>query len=259
MISILSWNINGFRAILQKGALKSVWEKDYDIICFQEVKLVDIEIVKKTIPNQYYIYSNVSEDKGRNGVITLTKIKACSVEYVIGHEKFDKQGRYIRIDYPEFSVINLYMPHGRRDKSQLNFKIEVAETLGIMLVKSVDKKIIIATDFNIARGEIDVCRAKQNQNSIMFTDAERMIISKLYQIGYRDSFREMYPSRIEYTWWSYAFECRKRNIGWRIDYFFVSKNLLDSIVRLDVIKEQLGSDHCPILMYIRGDFDGNIR
>lgn len=251
MFRLISWNMNGFRSILQKGLLEGIWNEDYDMICFQEVKLSDLKILGKVVPDQYHIYANVTSN-GRNGVLILTKKEACSVDYIIGHEKFDNEGRFIKVDFGEFSLINLYMPHGGRDKSRLAYKLEVAKILEKKLKQLLNRKVIIATDFNIARDEIDVCRADKNYKNIMFTNEERLVISNICKMGYKDVFRELYPEKIEYTWWSYAFECRKRNIGWRIDYFFVSEIFMEDIIEVAVMKEQMGSDHCPIIIEFKG-------
>lgn len=250
VFKIISWNVNGFRSIMRKGYLDSIWEGDYDIICLQEVKLADLESLQKVVPTEYFVYDNLSMQKGRSGVIVLSKRKAESVEYSIGHEAFDKQGRYLKVNYNDFSIIDLYMPHGGRDKANLDFKLEVSEKLQSLLVHMSDKNIIIATDFNIARADIDVCNAEQNRNNIMFTPREREVVAKMDEIGFKDAFRELYPDKVEYTWWTYAFECRERNIGWRIDYFFVSKTIMDKIEKIDVLKTQMGSDHCPIVLQI---------
>lgn len=252
MLKLISWNINGFRSILQKGFLENILNEAYDMICFQEIKLRDLEILRSVVPNQYYTYGNVMHN-GRNGVLVLTKKEANLVDYRIGHEKFDNQGRFIRIDFSDFSLINLYMPHGGRDKSQLNFKLEVAKIFEEKLNQILDRKVIIATDFNIARDDIDVCRADQNHKNIMFTDEEKLVISNICKMGYKDAFRELYPEKREYTWWSYAFDCRKRNIGWRIDYFFVAESLMDNVIKVDIMKEQMGSDHCPIVIELKGE------
>lgn len=250
MINILSWNINGYRSLLQKGVLFDILANNYDIICFQEVKLLDLNIVEQTIPISYHIYGNISSN-GRNGVVVLSKKEANTIGYTIGHTEFDKQGRYIRIEYPEFTLINLYMPHGGRDKSKLPYKIEVATAIENVLKSIVCENVIIATDLNIARDDIDVCRAKFNYNNIMFTASERNILQKYLQTGYKDAYRELYPLNQAFTWWSYAFECRKRNIGWRIDYFLVSSVMMSLVKDVRILKEQMGSDHCPIVMELR--------
>ena len=140
------------------------------------------------------------------------------------------------------------MPHGRRDKLDLPFKLEVAHTLIRYLKKHAGKKIIIATDFNIARSNEDVCKSKENINNTMFTFEERQVIAELCKLGYYDSFRELFPQKISYTWWTYAFDARKRNIGWRIDYFFVTEKILKNVIDIEIDKNQEGSDHCPTIM-----------
>lgn len=255
MLKIISWNVNGFRSILKKGFLADVLEKDYDIICFQEVKLSNLENIRRVVPTHYHIYGNITSNS-RNGVLVLSKKKAISVEYKIDHKEFDNQGRYIKIDFPDFTLINLYMPHGGRDKSKLPFKIEVAKTIEQNLKQIVNRRVIIATDFNIARDDIDVCRANHNHNNIMFTDGERAIVNNILNIGYKDIYRELNPQKQKYTWWSYAFECRNRNIGWRIDYFFVSEKLMPNISSIHILTEQIGSDHCPIMIELEDTVNG---
>lgn len=256
MPDILSWNINGFRSILNKGYLTEILEEAYDIICFQEIKMSDIQLLRDVIPKKYHIYANLSEAKGRNGVVVLSQEKPEVVTYTLGHERFDKEGRYIKLDYKDFSLINLYMPHGKRDKSQLSYKLEVAEVLKKKLKLLLDQNVIIATDFNIASDDIDVCRAEQNYKNIMFTEAERQIVRNVCEMGYKDSFRELYPDKVGYTWWTYAFNCREKDIGWRIDYFFVSVGMLKRTKEVKIQRTQKGSDHCPVLIRIKGKDDG---
>lgn len=248
VFKIISWNVNGFRSIIEKGYFDSILEGNYDIICLQEVKLADLESLQKVVSTEYYVYGNLSIQKGRNGVVVLSKKEADSVNDTIGHATFDIQGRYLKVNYNDFSIINLYMPHGGRDKANLDFKLDVSEKLQSLLVHMRDENVIIATDFNIARADIDVCRAEQNRNNIMFTPREREVVAKMDEIGFKDAFRELYPDKIEYTWWTYAFDCRERNIGWRIDYFFVSQKIMDKIEKIDILKTQMGSDHCPIIL-----------
>lgn len=249
MVSIITWNVNGFRSIMEKGCLPDILEKNYDIICLQEVKISTMDIIRKNVPSSYNIYGNAPL-RGRNGVVVLSKQMARSIDYTIGHDDFDKQGRFLCVHYSGFSVVNLYMPHGGRDKAKLPFKLEAGKTLISKLEYFANDNVIIATDLNIARNDIDVSRAEQNHNNIMFTSAERKICNDIISIGYKDVFRERNPSSKEYSWWSYAFECRKRNIGWRIDYFFVSEKLMPQVSDIRILRDQIGSDHCPILLEV---------
>ena len=203
---------------MNKGLLPEFFKNGYDIICFQEVKLSDLDCIRKVVPIEYHIYGNITSI-GRNGVLILSRIKAISVEYTIGHRKFDEEGRYIKAVFSDFILINLYMPHGGRDKSRLPYKIEVARVLVNCFEKIANKKVVIATDFNIARDNIDVCRTSQNHNNIMFTQEERTIINNIFNIGYRDAYREIHPKKAEYTWWSYAFDCRKKILDGELTIF----------------------------------------
>ena len=256
MFEILSWNINGFRSVLKKGHLNDILAKRYDIICFQEAKLSDAGILYDVVPKDYHIYVNLSQIKGRNGVIILSKRQPITATYILGNDRFDTEGRYIKLDYEDFTLINLYMPHGQRDKSQLDYKLEISKLFIQELKRLSDKNVIVATDFNIAAKDIDVCRADQNYKNIMFTEAERKVVNNICKIGYKDSFRELYPGKVEYTWWTYAFNCREKNIGWRIDYFFVTAGVFKRTKEVEILKEKEGSDHCPIVIRIRGKEDG---
>lgn len=253
MLDILSWNVNGFRSILEKGCWDELLRKQYDIICFQEVKLSDAQKLREMLPEKYKLYFNLSKEKGRNGVAVYSKMDAKHVTYSLGHQRFDAEGRYIKLEYEDFVLINLYMPHGRRDKSQLKYKLEIAGVFCEELMRITCPNIIIATDFNIASDSIDVCRADQNEKNIMFTEAERQILHHIFDMGYKDSFRELYPCKVEYTWWSYAFDCRGKNIGWRIDYFLVTSNILQRTEEVEILKDQMGSDHCPSVIRIKGE------
>lgn len=256
MCDILSWNINGFRSILRKGYWDDILDEQYDILCFQEAKLSDARILYDVVPEEYHVYVNFSKAKGRNGVVVLSKRQPKHITYALGHERFDTEGRYIKLDYEDFTLINLYMPHGKRDKSQLDYKLEVAKVLCEELKRISNQNVIIATDFNIAASSIDVCRADKNNKNIMFTEAERQVVHNICDIGYRDSFRELYPHKVEYTWWSYAFDCREKNVGWRIDYFFVTDGILKKTEKVEIRKGQRGSDHCPCVIRIRRKLDG---
>lgn len=250
MYNIISWNVNGFRSVLRKGYLDNIWKSDYDFICFQEVKLSDVLILEEEVPKEYFIYSNISSNKGRNGVVVLSKKKAQKVTNILGDERFDKEGRYLELDYEQFILINLYMPHGKRDKSDIPYKLSVGQLLLDRLKKMENQNLILATDFNIARDINDVSRASSNMSNTMFTSKERELVKQLCLCGFYDVFREKYPDKIEYTWWTYAFNAREKNMGWRIDYFFVSLNILNQIRDIKILNNQYGSDHCPIEIQI---------
>ncbi len=252
MKTIVSWNINGMRSCIRNGYINSLWNLNADMICLQEVKLSDMNDVNDSLPKGYHCYGNLSSDKGRNGVLIISKKKTDHVMIRTGNDRLDAQGRFIQADYDGFTLINLYMPHGGRDKKSLPFKIEVFETMQKYFQQIADNPVVVATDFNMAAGDIDVCNAEKNRKNIMFTEEERQMVASMSAIGYTDIYRALYPDKKEYTWWSYAFDCRKRNIGWRIDYFWVTKTMIDRIEDVIVANEIFGSDHCPIIMKYRG-------
>ena len=251
MIKILSWNINGFKSILGKGYFDEICRRDYDMICLQEVKLSDENVLRQNIPEAYYLSCHLSQDKGKSGVAVLTKKRPKKTEYCLGYEKFDSQGRLLQIEVEDFTLLNVYIPHGRRVKSELPYKLETLEKLTERLKMLSEKPVVLAGDFNIARSDLDVCKASQNRKNIMFTQDEKEALEKICQAGYTDVFRSLHPDKKEYTWWTYAYNARQRNIGWRIDYFFASNQMLPRIKDIIVEKEQKGSDHCPITLYIR--------
>lgn len=251
MIKILSWNINGFRSILSKGIFEELCSREYDIMCFQEVKLSDESFLMKNLPVSYYMECNLSQNRGKSGTAILFKQKPRMTERILGHEKFDKQGRFLQVDFEDFILINVYIPHGRRDKAELPYKLEVLNVLEERMRLLSDKPVVLTGDFNVARDDLDVCKASQNRKNIMFTQEERDSINKICQTGYTDVFRKLYPDKREYTWWTYAYNARQRNIGWRIDYFFASDRILPRIKDIVVEKEQKGSDHCPVTLYMR--------
>lgn len=251
MSKLLSWNINGLISAYQKGGLSTILEEGYDYICLQEVKSDNIDLIKRIVPNYYNIQFNFSKQKGKNGVIVLSKEKPIDCSKLLGENKFDSQGRFLNLQYHDFRLINLYLPHGGRDKKNLDFKLESATIFLNLLKLYKNERIIIAADFNIAHKEIDVYNAKTNKKNIMFTNEERSVIDNLLELGFIDVYRHLYKDTINYSWWTYAFNCRERNIGWRIDYFFVANCLKDNIKDIKMLGSIYGSDHCPIELKLR--------
>jgi len=246
-MKIITWNINGLKSAVEKGDFNQLLDKQIDIICLQEVKVSDEEYIKSIIPTDYTLYINKAEKNGYSGVAVLSKKKANKVQYKIGLERFDKEGRYILLEFDKFILYNLYIPHGGRDKKNLEYKLDVCEKIIHKLKSDIsnEKKIIVTTDFNIAHLEIDLARPKQNRKNIMFTDKEREIVDNILNIGFVDSFRYYSKEPGYYTWFPYAFDARNRNLGWRIDYIFISDNLKKYIKSVKILKEIYGSDHCP--------------
>jgi len=247
-MKIITWNINGLKSAVEKGDFELLLKKQVEFICIQEVKVSDENYIRDIVPEEYNLYINKAEKNGYSGVAVITKRKANKELYKIGIDRFDKEGRCIVLEFDEFKLYNLYIPHGGRDKRNLEYKIDVCKKIINKLKEDVieDKRIIVTTDFNIAHCEIDLARPKQNRKNIMFTDEERELIDKILKIGMTDSFREYTREPGLYTWFPYAFDARNRNLGWRIDYIFLSNNLKKYIKSVKILKDINGSDHCPM-------------
>ncbi len=246
-MKIISWNINGYRSAEKLGYLTSLLqEKQPDIICLQEIKM------NEPFPNHYgyHDYYNYASKKGYSGVAVLTKEVPIKVQRFIGLEQFDTEGRFLLLEFEKFVLINIYIPHGGRKKENHSYKFGSINKL-IQLVKKITKNVILCTDFNIAHTELDVKNYKTNYHNNMFSYEEREKIDELLQTGLIDSFRSLSREDHIYSMWPNGFHARERNMGWRIDYIFVSKKLEKNLKDVVYLKNQLGSDHCPCLADIR--------
>ncbi len=245
-MKLISWNVNGLRACLQKGFLDFFKEADADVFCLQETKLQegqhDLEL-----PG-YYQYWNYAEKKGYSGTALFTREKPLSVTYGIGEEKHDKEGRVITAELEDFYVVTVYVPNSQRELTRLDYRMEWEAAFLAYLKKLEEKKpVIFCGDLNVAHQEIDLKNPKSNRHNAGFTDEERSCFTKLLQNGFVDTYRYFYPDKEGvYSWWSYMFQARSKNAGWRIDYFVVSevlkKRLADAVFHTQV----MGSDHCPV-------------
>jgi len=248
-MKIISWNINGIRSIYKKNFLHWLLTHKADIVCLQEIKAQREQIPSDLLQlKDYYFYFNQAVKKGYAGVAVYTKQKPLKIKDKLGLDRFDEEGRILQLEYPGFVLINLYMPHGGRQKENLGYKLEVYSCLLKFLrnLKKRSKNIILIGDFNIAHQEIDLARPKQNQNNIMFTLEERKQIDKIIGLGFIDAFRKFHKEGAYYTWWPYMANARQRNLGWRIDYSFVAKELTPRLKDAFIFSEMRGSDHCPI-------------
>ncbi len=246
-MKIISWNVNGIRSVYKKGFLKFIKKYDPDILCLQEIRAGKEQFPKELINlNNYFFYINSSRKKGRAGVAIYTKEKPIDVDNIFGYKYFDREGRFLRLDFKNFILINLYFPHGGRKKERLNYKLKIYDYFLNFAKKNKNKKIVLVGDFNIAHKDIDLTRPKQNKNNIMFTKEERKILDRLVSLNFIDSFRKLNPKKIQYTWWPYFANARERNLGWRIDYIFVSGVLFNKVKKSFILNEVIGSDHCPI-------------
>lgn len=248
-MKIISWNVNGLRAILKKEFLPWFKEASPDILCIQETKLQEatLEDEAKNIEG-YYSYFSFAEKKGYSGVATYTKVKPKNVYHGIGIEKFDSEGRILITEFDEFTLLNIYFPNGQMNEERLNYKMEFYDAILDYcnnLVKN-GIKLVICGDYNTAHTEMDIKNAKANEKTSGFLPMEREWLDKFISNGYTDTFRFMNPEEVKYSWWSYRFKARERNTGWRIDYHFISDSLKPNLKDAEILNEVFGSDHCPI-------------
>jgi exodeoxyribonuclease-3 len=247
---ILSWNVNGLRAALNKGFLQWMKKDSPDILCIQETKAHPDQLSEDILnPDGYYSYWDSSTlKKGYSGVATFSKEKPIKVETGLGSEKFDKEGRVLMTEFKHFILFNVYFPNGKSSSDRLNFKLEFYEMFlhKIESLKKEGKKIIFCGDVNTAHKEIDLTHPKNNEKISGFLPIERKWIDRVIEHGYLDSLREFHPEPELYSWWDLKTAARKRNVGWRIDYFFVQNELKGNLKDGFIIPEVMGSDHCPV-------------
>ncbi|MDE5679747.1 MAG: exodeoxyribonuclease III [Lachnospiraceae bacterium] len=250
-MKLISWNVNGLRACVEKGFLSFFKEADADIFCIQESKLSEGQI-SLDLPG-YYQYWNYAEKKGYSGTALFSKTEPLAVTKGIGIEEHDKEGRVITAEYPAFYVVTVYTPNAQRELTRLSYRLAWEDAFLAYLKKLEEKKpVIFCGDLNVAHKEIDLKNPKSNRKNAGFTDEERGCFSRLLEAGFTDTFRYFYPELTgAYSWWSYMFKAREKNAGWRIDYFVVSDCLKDRLQSAAIHSEVLGSDHCPVELVIQ--------
>ncbi len=253
-MKILSWNVNGIRSCIEKGFLKSIEKINPDIICLQEIKAHPEQVDIKLTDYEHHFW-NSAERKGYSGTAIFSKIKPLSVKYGFGH--LDEEGRVITIEFENFFLITVYTPNSKPDLSRLNFRYETWDIEFLKYIKSLKKPVIFTGDLNVAHEEIDLKNPASNKTTKTrpgnagFTDKERKRFKDFLNAGYIDTFRYLHKDKVQYSWWSYMFQSRKRNIGWRIDYFLIDKKLIPNLKNSEILDEVLGSDHAPILLEIK--------
>jgi exodeoxyribonuclease III len=248
-IKILSWNVNGIRAIYKKGLIDWFKTAKPDILCLQETKAM-----KEQLPDDllnvkgYKSYFSSAERKGYSGTATYTKINPVKVDNGIGIKKFDSEGRFLVTEFDEFILFNIYFPNGKAKEERLQYKMDFYESFLKHLKKLLKqgKKIVICGDVNTAHKEIDLARPKPNEKISGFLPKEREWIDKLLKTGFTDTLRVFNQKPEQYTWWDMMTRARDRNVGWRIDYFFISDNLKDNLKNAFILTDIMGSDHCPV-------------
>ena len=244
-MKLVSWNVNGLRAIVGKNFMEFFNEVDADIFCVQETKLQEGQISLE-LPG-YHMYWNYADKKGYSGTAIFTKSKPISVSYGIGVDIHDHEGRVITLEYPEFYMITVYVPNSQDELKRLSYRMEFEDDFRKYILKLEEKKPVIYTgDLNVAHEEIDLKNPKTNHMNAGFTDEERNKMTEMLDSGHIDTFRYLYPEKVEYSWWSYRFHAREKNVGWRIDYFIASDSLKSKIIDAKIHTQVLGSDHCPI-------------
>ena len=245
-MKLISWNVNGIRACLTKG-FEGIFKKlDADIFCIQETKCQPEQIELEF--EGYTSYWNSAEKKGYSGTAIFTKQKPINVTYGIGIEEHDKEGRVITLEFEKFYMVDIYTPNSKRELERLDYRQIWEDVIRKYLLKlNETKPVIMCGDLNVAHKEIDLKNPKTNRHNAGFTDEERQKMTELLDAGFIDSFRYLYPDKENaYSWWSYMGHAREKNVGWRIDYFIVSKSIENQIKEAKIYPEIMGSDHCPV-------------
>ena len=249
-MKLISWNVNGIRACITKGFKEFFEAIDADIFCLQETKChpgqVELEF------EGYKSYWNSAERKGYSGTAIFTKKQPVNVTYGIGIEEHDKEGRIITLEFENFYLVTNYTPNAKRELERLDYRMVWEDEIRKYLLELNKKKpVIMCGDLNVAHEEIDLKNPKTNKGNAGFTNEEREKMTELLNAGFIDSYRYLYPEKIEYSWWSYMGHAREKNVGWRIDYFIVSNDFRENIKDATIYTEILGSDHCPVGLEIK--------
>jgi exodeoxyribonuclease-3 len=254
-MKIVTWNVNGIRAVAQKGFFDWMKREDPDILCLQETKAHPTQLEPSLLsPQGYKTHWSSAQKKGDSGVALYLKKDPINVKEGLDVEAFDQEGRTLITEYEDFILFNGYYPNGQHDLGRVGFKLKYSDTVlekAKALQQEKKKPIILTGDFNTAHKEIDLARPKENEGNTGFLPEERAWIDKLVQNGFIDIFREFEPGPQHYSWWSYRAGARPRNIGWRIDYFFITPDLKDRVERVYHQPQVMGSDHCPIVLELK--------
>lgn len=249
-MKIVSWNVAGLRACLNKGLDRFVAEDKADIYCFQETKITEEENPFHPLGYREYLYS--AEKKGYSGTMIYSKVEPISIKYGIDDEEYDSEGRTITLEFENFYLVNCYVPNSKRGLLRLDSRIRFEEVIKKYLLDLKSKKnVVYCGDLNVAHEEIDIKNPSTNHMSAGFTDEERDKMTKLLEVGFIDTYRYYNPDTVKYSWWSYMHQARSKDIGWRIDYFIVNKEFINNVTNTMIYTDVLGSDHCPIGIEIK--------
>ena len=250
---ILSWNVNGIRAVEKKGFIEYVKNSGYDLIGLQETKAEPSQLSEELLNiDGYKSYFMSAQKKGYSGVAIYTKVEPLEVSDM-GLSEFDSEGRVIIAKFPEFTFINAYFPNSQDAGKRIEYKVDFCETMLKLCNERVARgeNIVLCGDYNIAHTEIDLARPKQNEGNPGYLPEERSFMTKFLEAGYIDTFRHFRPTEVKYSWWSYRMMARSKNIGWRIDYHCVNKDFIDRVVDVEILNEVEGSDHCPVYIEVK--------
>lgn len=244
-MKFISWNVNGFRACLGKGFEDFFYSADADFFCLQETKMQPGQA--DFHPDGYFEYWYSAEKKGYSGTAVFAKREPLSVKYGIGIPYHDTEGRAITLEYEDFYLLCVYTPNAQRELARLSYRMEWEDALrGYIKELDAVKPVVYCGDLNVAHEEIDLKNPKTNHKSAGFSDEERGKFTELLSGGFTDTFRKLYPDKVEYSWWSYMMKAREKNVGWRIDYFVISDRLFSKVRDSYILTDVMGSDHCPV-------------
>lgn len=246
----ISWNVNGLRACMKKGFREFFLEVDVDFFCLQETKMKEEQ--KSFTFEGYYEFWNDAIRPGYSGTLIYTKHEPLNVTRGLPDGTYNDEGRILTLEYDTFYLVNTYVPNSKRELLRLDYRMKYEdEVRNYLNMLNESKPVILTGDLNVAHQEIDLKNPKTNRRNAGFTDEERGKLTALLDSGFTDTFRYLYPDRIKYSWWSYMFGARKNNVGWRLDYFLVSNDIVDNVVESEIYNEILGSDHCPVYLELK--------
>lgn len=255
-MKIVSWNVNGLRAIMKKGFKDSVVALDPDLLFIQETKMQEDQLVEEILLKElgYTLTMHSGVRKGYSSVAVYSRIPVDEIVRGCGIEEYDVEGRVLQVNIGEYAIFGIYFPNGGRGEERLSYKMRFYDDLLMKfnLQRDSGKKVIITGDFNVAHNEIDLANPESNRKTSGFLEIERNWFTKLLENGYVDVYRQMNPEKVIYTYWDQRFKARDRNVGWRIDYFVVSKNAADDVEAAEIYNDIMGSDHCPLSLTLKG-------
>lgn len=250
-MKMISWNVNGIRAVMKKDFLNSLESMNTDVLCLQETKAQDEQVFETLdVLDGYYIYCNSAVKKGYSGTAILSRSEPIAVEYDMGLAEHDTEGRVIAAEYEDYILVTVYTPNSGSELARLGYR-QTWDAAFLAYLKNLEKRkpVVVCGDLNVAHTEIDLARPKQNYNKAAgYMQEEIDGMNNLHAAGFIDTFRHVKPEEIKYTWWSYRAGARQKNVGWRIDYFLVSPELTAKIKNVDILNDIMGSDHCPVVL-----------